>query len=358
MRTRSSYILLFLLSLAFLSCKPDVGLFYSISGEDPLDEGTLNNNLTSYSLVSDGSRLFLAAGGFYRKNVDSSWPESPQALAGLDSITEPLATSAAYTDALYVCFTAAEADSYDLYTTADPSADTLTWTEVTASGDSISHVFSENSVLFAVTGASNDYTLWADAGSGFVEVLTGLPSASNADAAWDGTQYWVIWGDKLYYGIPGGAFTEENLPDEVALDTDDVFGGVYYEASTDTLFVSLRRFDAEDGVYTGDVIAYSDSSWTEHTTGLSPLHDFSGLTTSDGNDLVVVGSDNGYYELNLGVADAIFDGPELSCDSVSYLSLPVSGTVIKDFSVIGDDLYALTVNGGLWKNTDGSWSIE
>ncbi len=347
MKSNILYLLLVGTLFFLASCSPQVGLFYSINSEVELKEGVLSPELTAFALAVNGDVLLLAAGDLYFKEGSDDWTsvKAPQTMASSLALS-----TAYYTDAFYTCFTSVGGTETGLFSTADPTAEDFTWTEITAVPNA-SLVFAENGVLFVVAGTPNDYSLWSYDGSSFSEELSGLGSASNADIAWDGLKYWFIWGDSIYTG-PLGGFLESDVSAFI-MGPIDTFGGIHYDEASLTLYVSVKREDK------GQVWVYKESGWELNTPDLEISHDFFSYTT-DSDHIILLGSDDGYYEKS----GDTFGPPDVSCSYNSYISLNLSNAVVHGFAMgfAMDDttppLYALTVNDGLWKNSGGTWSLE
>jgi len=342
MKSKILYILLIGTLFFLASCSPDVGLFYSIDSEVELEEGGLGSELTACSLAVNGDVLLLAAGALHviKQGTDEwSLVEAPSTMAS------SLAVSAAYTDAFYTCFTSIDGTETRLFSTDDPTAEAVSWTEITTVPNA-SLVFAENGVLFVVDGTSNNYSLRSYSGGGFTLELSGLKSAGNADIAWDGSQYWFIWDDSIYTGTLGN-FSASDVS-AMELSAIDTFGGIHYDEASSTLYVSVKR------EHEGEVWVHDGSTWRSHAVGLEISHDFFSYTTSDNQDIILLGSDDGYYEKT----GDTFDIPTVSCSYNSYISLNLSDAVIHSFAMDAASFYALTLNDGLWKNSDGAWSLE
>ena len=347
---------LVLVTVLFFSCSPEVGLFFSIESEVPPSVGTLPEGLSAKSLAADSDDvMLLAAGGLYVLDPASAEPETWVTVdkSGLpDTLSSSLALSAAcYNDVFYVCFTSSEGDANGLYSTDDPTLSTVAWTLV-SDVPGVEYILSAGNLLFLVGRDASGCSLWSFDGSTYVERLTPAELGSyrrrDIDITTDGTDFWFTWGDTLFSG-PAGSMTTADITD-LGMTVFSTFGGIYYDLTGSILYVSVNDDDY------GYVWTYtSGDGWTASTAELDFLHDFTGFTTG-GTDLILVGSDNGYYEMSDPATG--FQNPDLSCNYDAYVSIGLYSAVIRSFYVSGTTLKALTLNDGLWTNESGVWSIE
>lgn len=347
MKSKLSFAAILLTAAMFASCSLETGLFYSIYSETPVGDPSLPGGISSFSLTTgtDNVRL-LAAGGLYIQSGNDDW--STILPAGMES---SIAQTVLFLDPdYYVFFSSIDGSGGTLYKTADPAAVDISLEEVDIPGiSSLVHVISAEGSLFIVSGTSGSYSVGMYDGSTYTEVLSGLDSLRRSfDVAFDGTSYHLTWGDALYSGTAGSALTPVDLTGSgMTLAGGDYFGGIHFD---DNLYISLNSIENGGSVWKND-----GTSWSSVTADLNILHDFCSYTTGS-SDLILVGSDEGYYESLSGTAG--FVTPEVSCDKTAYLSTALSNAAVMGFHDSGDALYSLTLNSGLWKNSGDNWTRE
>lgn len=326
----------FLFITGFLSCSPDIGLFYSVTMEEESSEGVLPSTISPGDLVENPSGdMLLATGGIYLYS-DGAWRS-----AELDLPADVLARSAAYFNgAFYICCVYLESGlSAGLYRSADPFAAVPVWTGITGITNP-ERIHEENGVLFIVSRGAITASIYSYDGSVFTEELADLDlNAGVWDLAWDGTEYWFLWGESLYRGVLGSGKTAVDCSSVDVAYID--FTGIYYDGTTDTIFLSANSLSK------GSVWSWSGTAWASVGTDLEKLNDFASFTVN-GTPLILLGSMEGYYEFD-GVST--FALPEKTCVYATYKTLELSDSVVREFVVSGDVFYALTSNAGLWKNS-------
>ena len=394
-RTPLLYILLTLALLAAaaavsVSCtQGDLGLFYSLEIESELEQDRgLADSLKVWNITktTPNDNYYIAAGKVYTRSAggDEDW-----------SAVDPPETNMLSSGIVFF-----NGDLFSIFRTEDgvsrlyrrPDTDGAAWTEVAHTdikGKAIESVFVAGPTLFACrrddVGTADAYTLWNSAdGSTFTQTTLGLPEDQSPrfifDAAYDGTDYWVISGGTLFTGSEA-ALTEATLTG--VTPTPDDFGGIFFAAdaelgpsvSSDLLFVS----DAEGYLYTKE-----GGTWH---TGVTPstenqtiiYYDMELLTVNpSGTDIpiLIIGSNNGYYEVpftgtvDLSTLTPVRPDIDSYSTSVNYLNTTLSdGTIRKLFlddrgtpEITDDLMYACTSSTGLWVNNLGDqnrvWSRE
>ncbi|MBN2050512.1 MAG: hypothetical protein JW760_08725 [Spirochaetales bacterium] len=341
-------LLLFFASLfitGFLSCSPDIGLFYSVTMEEESSAGALPPTISPGDLVENASgEMLLVSGGLYLYTADA-WKSDVVSPAAVDPQlpADSLARSAAYAyGTFFVCFVDNESGyPAGLYSSADPFAETSAWTKTTGVTNP-ERLLAENGVLFVVSRdiTNATWSIYSYDGSVFTEELPDLDvNAGVWDMAWDGTDYWILWGESLYRGTLGGVKT---VVDCSSIDGANIdYTGLFFHDPTGTIYLAANSLSK------GSVWSWNGTGWTSVGSELEKLNDFAFFTVN-GTPVILVGSVEGYYEFD-GVST--FTLPEITCVYATYKTLELSDSVIREFMVSGDTFYALTSNAGLWKNS-------
>ena len=120
---RRIFLLLFLISILFSCNESGIGIFYSISQEQPLEDTTLPNTLSVSGMVKGTTNYLLSAGGLYSRVIsagaDAAWD---------DQVEMPSDASVDY--ALCIRLVAFDGKMYGLFTDNDGSATALFSTPV------------------------------------------------------------------------------------------------------------------------------------------------------------------------------------------------------------------------------------
>ncbi|MFP4562141.1 MAG: hypothetical protein ACLFRY_02415 [Spirochaetia bacterium] len=399
-RNRIIYILLPLVILAgaaaaSVSCtQGDLGIFYSLEIESELERDRgLADSLKVWNMTkTDNDNYYIAAGKVYTRSAggDEDWSavDPPE--------TNMLSSNIVFFDGYIFSVFRTEAGVSRLYRRPDTSG--TDWTEIAdteINGKDIMTVFSAHDTLFVCRredgGTADGYTLWhSQAGDplNFDQTALGLPDDESPrfifDAAFDGTDYWVISGGILFTGT-SDVLTEATMTDSaVGTISPHNFGGIFFADSTvytelpaDLLFLT----DSSGNLYT---LEEGNTFWH---VGVSPSTENQNITFYDmelltvnpsGTDIpiLIIGSNNGYYEVPFdGTEDLTALAParpdiDSYSTSINYLNTTLStGTILELFldnrgtAAAADDLmYACTSSTGLWVNNLGDqdrvWSQE
>ncbi len=386
------YALLITITLLSFSCIDNPsGLFYSLQYESGIDDGNLDNGLTVGGLAMRNGYYFAACGNLKYKNIanDNSWTDDNPA-GFLDADTGLLSGYACYRlinlDELYAIYY--NSDTLDYYllkgdTSAMSAAEGIVWSSaitITAlGGESLIDIKQSNGRIFlytetTVSGAvGNDkrFSVYSTdaaalaADTALTTELSGLTSYGELDVDHDGTNYWLITGNKLYTGLTGSlsdvtsTATAADTNDEIL---DNGFGGIYCHSNGDVYL------STEEGV----LLKYSAGAWTDLTSAavFNRIYDFKRVTLGTDIDVLLLGSELGYYELDLNAATPTFVSPEDAdtqlTSTVQFSSIEMSNDIIKDFFVdsANNRVFGLGYTAGLWVNeydaviTDWSWGLE
>jgi hypothetical protein len=255
--------------------------------------------------------------------------------------------------------------------------------DTSVEGERIMGIFSVNNILFiekleteSGTDYYDPYTLWyttdgttyAKAGLDNTTLQDGISLRLIFDGAYDGTNYWLVSGNTIYTGTTGTSFQETSITDTNgnAITLSDI-GGIYYNSDLNMLFLSSK-----DGlIYIYDI--GSSLGWYPSTAFVDTevvFYDFAYIPAPSGyaygEFIVIVGSDEGYYEIprldDLTSITLQKPGADLLTTSLNYLNTSLSQGSVRNFYIdedpsaggsvtYGDDiLFACTTNNGLWIN--------
>jgi hypothetical protein len=366
------------------------GLFYSLQSESAIYDGTLDNGLTIGGMAERNSYYFIGAGNVkYKSTADTAttWTDdNPDILAGLDYTCYKLFNL----DEIYAIYFNSESLDYKFFK-ADTSlmaTNGITWgSEIVITGldgEKLVDVVSSNNTLFlytettvtGVSGSEKRYSVYttpfAALAAGTVITteasLSSLASYGELDVDWDGTEYYLVSGNMLFKGT-SGSWTDITST-AVAAHTDgkikgNGFGGLICVGPD--IYLST-----EEGV----LLKYSAGSWSDLTSTavLNRIYDFKRFTVTDENiDILLLGSELGYYELDLDATTPAFSSPETAdtmlTSKVQFASIELSNDIVRDFFVDSDNttasrVFALGYNAGMWKNsyktakTERFWDLE
>jgi hypothetical protein len=209
-------------------------------------------------------------------------------------------------------------------------------------------VSANNNVLVSAKTAPNSYDLYTDISGAFSldSVLTGYPSPF-IDAAYDTTDYWITDGLSIYSGTED-AWTEDEP------STSGTPTGIYYSTLYSQLYAAFESTEADSSE-----VFINNGTWggSADTSDLAAPTDFAELSR-DGNDIVILGSVEGYYETATGSAFATPDPDNILTTNQNYLNIELKDAIVRTVFVDGDLFFAGTVGNGLWKNTGGVWARE
>ncbi len=360
-----------------------MGIFYSLEVEKDLegDKG-LDDSLKVWKLTKTTDSYFIAAGKVYRRGIETgNWEEIPPPAEGM------LSSDLEYFNGtLYAMYRTGDAATSKLYTYAEGSGP---WTETgTVSGaasERITGLMAVGSGLYVsvlredLGTAYNPYALYYSS-DGSTFSLVDLPGDNDYsvrmifDGDFDGTNYWFISGDAVFAGTdPAVLTTSVSLTNtDGTVITPDDMGGVYYCPELEKIFISSKDgvvFAKNQPAPSADLSSGWYSSITKYTGETAEVfYDLIKVPGSGYDDTgavtVIVGSDNGYYEI--GIADSP-DADSLSVTApsgltetttINYLNTKLANNSIRSFAYDpagaggGDDIiFACTTSSGLWRNT-------
>ncbi|MBI9105550.1 MAG: hypothetical protein JEZ04_02335 [Spirochaetales bacterium] len=369
-------ILLTAAVLAFSCVDNPSGLFYSLQYESEIIDGELDNGLTIGDMAMRNAYYFIASGAFRYKAVDgTTW-----------SVSTPI-DAAGYScyklinlDEIYAIFFHTDTLDYKLFkaVTTAVSTDVITWSEIViadiptderlidiAQSGGRLFLYTEKTVS-VVSGNDKRYSVYSTdatslaAGTGLVDELDSLDSYGELDVDYDGANYWLISGNKLYSGLSGALVEDTAAAEASALILENGYGGVYCHGTD--VYLST-----DEGV----LLKYTGGAWTDLTgaASLNRIFDIERVTiASESIDVLLLGSEKGYYELDLGAAAPVFTSPETADTKLStpvqFASIELSNDVIRSFFFDTDNnrIFALGYNAGLWENSlqaNGRfWNVE
>jgi len=391
------YGLFFILILsAFFGCtQENMGIYYSLEVEKDLegDKG-LDDSLKVWEMIKAGDTYYIAAGKVYRRGFsDESWAELGPPESGMLSSDITF-----FNDTIFCIYRSADGNTSKLYSL---NTNDYSWTAletITADKDDrITGVIALQTVLYVsvlnedVDSSYKPYSLhFTEDGTNFT--LVDLPGDNDysvriiSDGDFDGTNYWLVSGDTILSGTSPGSLTETISPNDTNGNdlTPANIGGIYYCEDIDKIFISSKE---------GTVIFKNQPStgiladdWYQSESALSGddyevFYDFTKVTVPGVDQtesiIVIVGSDSGYYEINVdSAADA--DTIDLSkptgftnTTTINYLNTKLAVNSIRNFlfdpvnSGYDDDvIFACTTSSGLWRNAYNAssgariWSIE
>ena len=372
------------------------GLFYSIEQESEIINGTLEDNISVFAMARSTNYHFIAAGELMYRKADAA--ETVKWIADYpDGAGEYLCRSIVINGSdLYAVFYNTGATDY-MTVRADVSAfeanpsgglswgSELDFTDPDIEGKTVIDLAAAGGMIFMLTREdTNIYSLYSAPSAGFgasspdvEEIASELTSISELKADYDaaGAEYWIIAGNKLFTGDGTALGTNSNETALVEAASDDIkgngFGGVLCAETDSTAAGTEVYLTTEEGV----MLIRSAGSWStisnqyDEDTGLfQPLYGLSHFSDGDQIDVILAASESGYYEMDLNdaVDSRTFVSPELTdtnlTEYIQYSSIDLSESIVLDFFVDSDRVYALGYNAGLWKNSLKDdvrfWDIE
>lgn len=355
---RRLFLLLILLSLLISCNETGIGIFYSISQEQPLDDTSLPNTLSVSGMTKGTTKYLLSAGGLYTRKISAGpkgeWDEGVDTPSS-DSVDYTLCIRLVkFKGKMYGLFSDNSGNETAVFSTP---ANAIDWSMVGSFENRLVGLAASESSLFVservdyatyVTKVSTDGSAFSDA-----LVLDGQ-YMEVTDAADFDSETWIISGTAFYSGsgISFSPVTGAGAPSATS-----GFGGVFYSGGLDILFVST----AGGKVYaTGDGSAWDSTTVTNAAGNPVMLFDFEGIEIL-GTQVIVVGAENGYYDIVFeGGYSSSFalqtPGSEgagvYSSSDANFLSIELRNSVIRFFYFDAGEntLFACTSGSGLWIN--------
>jgi hypothetical protein len=341
--------------------------------ESKLNDGPLDNNLSVGAMVKKDGRYYIAAGKVYTREAreDSSWSSIPS--PGEDYICQDIAV---LDDTLYAVFFTTDGTTSELYYLSGD--DTFTIVDSLEDKQCVSMV--------SVSDASGSDYLFVSEKVGIKQYK--VHSRKSGDKAFEQSKVdieglsdniidfhiedgafqkgantiWLISGNRLITTTGGATLgSATSVP-----DTDALLGGIYYSETLEVLFVATAE---------GTLYGYREASgWGDGSSGIEDsLRFYDVLELPLGDEvMVVVGTEEGYYEhlFSETPADAEdIDTIELKnpglngvTSTFNYLNTKLADGVVRTFLSDNENLFACTLNQGLWRNEsrDGErvWNRE
>lgn len=341
------------------------GLFYSLENERGLNDGALNNNLTVAELVNAGGTYYMAALKGYTATAGAggnTW----SAIGGYPTSLNTADVAYDGTDVYALCYNSSGV--YSLYS-GTPGSDLSADTGYDRAGYDLVALATANSQLLLAYRSSDETSVDIYAGATLLETIdvsaAGLYNG-RFDACWDGTDYWITYGNSLLTGtaLSGVGISRISASDNTnpahVLDTDvDGYGGIHYDTLNTTVYLSTEE---------GHILSESGGNWTKEQSLGEGLHDFATVTV-DGTQVLLVGADTGYYELLAGTfrepSDEAYSFVTIApsiYNSLNLKSAAVNGFLPADGADSGVSFYAASYGFGLWRNDLASgtpaWALE
>ena len=371
------FIVFIALFILFSCNEGGSGIFFTIKNERPLENKELNDNLSIDQFVFSSENYYFSASNVYYLPINqvdqSTWKELINFQEPTANGVNRISSSVAYfQDNLYAVFIDEEL-SKPLVTRLMRLEGDI-WKDVTTASKLndkfIDSLFMLNNNLFAsIKETDGSYSLYS-ADSSAVFNSTPLISNKNRikDAVYGHGNYWFLSSGGLSY--TNGPTTPASFMAVSSIDPKVAEAIACELSADDNILLSVKLKDSTYNVYFYD----STPAWHAITTaGVSvPLKDLKEIYIEGSPDsLLVIGSDNGYYELNHHAETPTFISPGSSNSltaKANYISINLKNYVINGFYYKADEprvLYGLTNFNGLWKNnldpasaTYKIWTIE
>ena len=347
-------LILLLLPVVFLSCnRSGMGIFYSISEEQPLADTDLDNTLSVTGFAEAGTQYVMSAGTlFSRSMTESVWTNTVDMPTGL-TVCVSLVT---FGTELYAVFADSTGNTTGLYTS--PTG-TVAWTEISVTDNRLTALTATTTALYLteMVDSATYITRESQDGADFSTTLTlDGQYTSVTDSATFAASTWLLSGANIYKGTAGSPSSFSKLagtPETVA-----GYGGLMASSLVPALFLS----NAEGTVYAStDGITWYSATIVDSDDNPVPLFDMAEISVA-GTPVVLVGAENGYY-------DIVFEGGDFtttftpatpgseaagsySSSDSNYLVVDLRRSVVRFFyvDVAESTIFAGTSGNGLWIN--------
>ena len=364
---RRIFLLLFLISILFSCNESGIGIFYSISQEQPLKDATLPNALSVSGMVKGTTKYFLSAGGLYSRvisaGVDVAWDDQV-AMPSDGSVDYALCIRLVeFNGEIYGLFADTSGNKTALFSTPLGEID---WSEAASFENRLVALAASETSLFVTERV--DYATYVTKTSTDGTTFSSLTLAGQYTGVTDAVDFnlsstYLISGTGFY---SGSGTTYNPVSGINAPSTTSGFGGLYFSSSLGRLFIST----AEGEVYcTADGASWDSSSVTNAVGDPITLYDIEGLEIL-GTQVIVVGAENGYYDIVFeGGYSSSFsmqvpgsdEAGDFSSSDANFLSVDLKSSVIRFFyfDEAANTLFACTSGNGLWINPiSGSTSSD
>ncbi len=381
---RNFILFIIIISASFLwSCTDQAGgLFYSLEQETAISNGTLEKDITIGSMEKSGNYYLIATGEFqYRKvdaDNDTEWSICEPAGEYKDYLCYNMILTDGYT---FASFFSTDGSDYILVKADTSSIDSglkwsspLTVSDTAGTDEKVIDFTKAGSLLFLSTvDSSSRYSIYSGPINGFSEttpleiIASDLTVGGELKADYDGSEYWIIFGNRLYSG------------DGTQSGTSNVTADVYSESESAYLkgdgFTGILCTDADPAAGTevyltseeGVLLVRKNGAWeilenTYDDDGLfESLYGIKRFTVGTDIDIILAASESGYYEMDADntIENKSFISPKLAASDltnyIQYSSIELSDSIILDFFVDeatdSEKVFALGYNSGLWKNS-------
>ncbi len=335
--------------VTIVSCDYTAGIFYTIENSREIEDLGLPNEVTVGGVKEDsGGVVYAAIGTIWKKTpAAEDWVEVTltDGFTNTTSIANLLGT-------LYCVLFNASADSalYSYNGTAWGAVSDVQWT-----GKDIAAVFDANGnidLYVLVRNGDATYTIYHSIDGSNFNAVTGLDGIASpvTDVDYNGTDYYAIYGNTLAYSSGNGAEQIDTPIDLTAFGhSGKDFGGIFCDG-------------AETYISTDDGFVFLDSSgWVKSSAVLqnlaedpAKLMDFGKVQIDGTTSLIILGSEDGYFEQTIGAG---FTEPTAVTKSENYLNLELRSATSLIISqppslAASFDFFIGTAGRGLWKNSD------
>lgn len=347
MRTKALFIaIVLIIVLLFAGCNADgVGIFYTVSKEVKLSGSDLSG-LFIRSFASDGTSTYAGAGPSVWKDTGSSWKNITPSGKG----AEP--TIASFGTSIFV----------PLYDESDSTREKSVW-EYDGSGWSKTGLAADTGITMMIldTDGTYDFVVISDDNSTYsvyyTPDFTTLTAVTNMsaldypvfDAAYNGTGYVLIGGDSS----TGTAFSGDGTTMATAAGLPSAgFGGVA-EDGTD-FFITAKNgsvYESTDDGANWSVVGTAPDNYSGETPELFDLE-----VVTFGSNYLVIGADEGYYEMALSGTSIIRPSATIASgiDIESSYATLAEGYVRTFYTDGTDGLFLMGTETGVWENSGGT----
>ncbi len=360
---RKFLILLCLIPLFLLSCnRSGMGIFYSISEEQPLTDTDLDNALSVSGMVKAGTDYFMSAGTLFRRTADGGiWDDTVAMPVDMD-VCVALALFE-FDGNLYGLFADTAGNTTGLYVSAPG---TINWTQVVSVSDKRLTALTATSTALYVTemvDIATYVTRESQNGKDFITLALDRQYTSVTDAAIFLGETWLLSGANIYsgsVGVPASYIKLVGTP-----TTTFGYGGIFASNSSSWVVPVLFVSSAEGVVFaTSDGATWISAAIVDTDENPVPLNDMAEIDIA-GTPVILVGAKNGYYDIIFegGALTSTFtpvmpgseDSGLYSSSDSNYLKIDLRSSVVRFFFIDDDDaanatIFACTSGNGLWVN--------
>ena len=346
------YFILILVTtlLLLISCNPDgPGIFYKISVEPPLSSSSLNEK-SVYKVVSDGTDTYVLAGGVVYKKNGSDWDNVSTPSGELQAVSlEELSGT------LYCVY--ADSSNSTLY-----SGDVSSWTEFNTSTTDVAGgltlVASSQSLFIVERILSTQYRIHNLALSQYIDVSNFVRGAAS-DEEGSPTDYILASSEINGYSPPNFDIHPEIVKYDgtnfsifpvtggdlkTAIDEKTALGGIYADGTN--IYITTKTGYVMSGLDTTVATGINNVNTTAlENSKLGPL----GIVDISGTDYLLIGSDGGFFEMDLSSETPAPATPtEATIGVTEYFSVDLYTEVVHSILADGSDGFYIGTSNGLW----------